>query len=98
LAGFRPVKEDEMKYLSRTTVVLVFAVALSALPAHAAPSQRAHAAPTPQSVAARLSSAWTQLTHLFAATTGTTGGKGLSTDGGSCIDPNGCAQAQLFRH
>ena len=90
-----------MKNLSRTAVALAFTVALvSALPAHAAAPHRAHATPTSSSLAARLGSAWTELTRFFAAATGQPAqGKGLSTDGGSCIDPNGgCTQAQLFRH
>ncbi len=89
-----------MKNLSRSAFVLAAAVALlSALPAQAAPVHRAPATPASQSLSARLGSAWTELLHFFAATTGQAAqGKGLSTDGGSCIDPNGCAQAQLFRH
>jgi hypothetical protein len=100
LAGFCPVKEDEMRNLSRSAFVLVVTVALvSALPAQAAPAHRAPATPASQSLSARLGSAWTELIHFFAATTGQPAqGKGLSADGGSCIDPNGCAQAQLFRH
>jgi hypothetical protein len=97
LAGFRPVKEDEMKYLSRSAVVLVFAVALfSALPAHAAPppARRAHTAPASLSVAAQLSAAWTRLTHFFAAVT-VSPPQGTTIDGGSCIDPNGLGQVLI---
>ena len=87
-----------MKYLSRRAVVLAFAVALLSAPVHAASTQRTHAAPASQSLAARLGAAWTELTHFFAATIGQpASGKGLATDGGSCIDPNGCGQAQLLR-
>ena len=89
-----------MKNLSRSAFVLAAAVALlSALPAQAAPAHRAPVTPASQSLSARLGSAWTAWIHLFAPTTGQpTSGKGLSADGGSCIDPNGCAQAQLVRH
>jgi hypothetical protein len=96
-------QEDEMRYLLRSAVVLVFVASLlSALPAQAAPAapaNRAHAAPPAQSLAARLGTLWTQLTHLFAPTTGQAGqGKGLAAEGGSCIDPNGCTPlAQLLR-
>jgi hypothetical protein len=89
-----------MRYLSRTAVVLVFAAALLlALPAHAAPTHRAHATPAGPSLVARLGSAWTQLTHFVASATGISiQSKGpTSTDGGSCIDPNGGCQAQLLR-
>ena len=88
-----------MRTLSRAAVVLVFAAALLfALPAHAAARHRASAPPTAPSAAARLSAAWTELTRFFASATGQpTQGKGLSTDGGSCIDPNGCSQVQLVR-
>ena len=88
-----------MNYLSRRAVVLAFAVALLSAPVHAAPTHRTPAAPASQSLAARLGSAWTELTHFFAATIGQpTNGKGTATDGGSCVDPNGCGQAQLLRH
>ena len=89
-----------MKTLSRAAVVLAFAVALlCALPAQAAPIHRTHATPVRNSLAARLGSAWTELTRFFAAATAQPAtGRSLSTDGGSCIDPNGgCTTAQLFR-
>jgi hypothetical protein len=89
-----------MRNLSRSAFVLAAAVALlSALPAQAAPAHRSPVTPASQSLSARLGSAWTELIHLFAPTAGQpTQGKGLAADGGSCIDPNGCAQAQFFRH
>jgi len=93
-----------MRSLFRTTTVaFVFAAALLlALPAHAAPVHRTHATPPAASLAAGWSALWTGLTHLLAPVVSPPAGdhKGLSAEGGSCIDPNGgcSAPAQLFRH
>jgi hypothetical protein len=86
--------------------VLAFAVALLlALPAHAAPPQRsqAAAASSAQAIAAWLGSLWTDFTHLLSPVSSPPAGSGsqtrstgqgqprlLSTQGGSCIDPDGC--------
>src|SRR5205823_4273931 len=97
-------KEEEMRNLSRRTV-LAFAVALLlALPAHAAPPQRSQAAPatSAQAIAAWLGSLWTDFTHLLAPAASPPASSGSQTrstvqpgqphiDAGSCIDPDGAS-------
>jgi hypothetical protein len=94
-----------MRYLSRTTVALACVAALLlALPAHAAPSQKQPIHPTP-TLSAWLDALWGEISQLLAPTpTGPVSRHGKSTlvvhpqvptttDGGTCIDPDGCSIA-----
>jgi hypothetical protein len=92
-----------MRDLSRTGVlVCALALLLLALPAQAAPRERAHTTSPAASVAAWLDSVWNELTGLFRPAPGRQAGQDSRGDRttvptlntmaspiGSCIDPDG---------
>lgn len=89
-----------MRNLSRITVVLACTAALLALPAQATP-KRSTALPTAPAITQWLGALWGNMTHLltFAPSQQKTPGQTLfgtlvqtrdTSEGGSCIDPDGC--------